>query len=47
MSDILTLCVVFGHTKSCEESSMHFQMTAIEVHRGVAPVTAAFTGMHF
>lgn len=46
--DILTLYILFGHTESWEESnSMCFQMTAIEMHRGVAPVTIAFTGMHF
>lgn len=46
--DILTLYILFGHTESWEESSSkRFQMIAIEMHRGVAPVTTAFTGMHF
>lgn len=48
------LKLVFGDSDSdeypsCIESpnSMQFQMAAIKMHRGVAPVTTAFTDMHF
>lgn len=48
------LKLVFGDSDSdeypsCIESpnSMHFQMAAIKMHRGVAPVTTAFTDMPF
>lgn len=38
-------CILY--LRYIESNSMHFQMAAVEMHKGGAPVTTAFTDIHF